>query len=193
MKPQSKEVTIFPPQRYATAAVSREIPLAVQLFLWQCIDRLGRNYHEIQELSAISHPNHAEGVYIIRNLLRYIINAEHCISSSRRRIHAGAWWDTAPKGLMISTTASWWYAKPAAWINKKGTFGRKSSFFVGGGWWIRTTEVSDNRFTVCPLWPLGKSPIWSWWTESNHQPADYKSAALPLSHTSNFYPSLSQQ
>ena len=25
---------------------------------------------------------------------------------------------------------------------------------------------------------------WSWWTESNHQPADYKSAALPLSHTS---------
>ena len=43
--------------------------------------------------------------------------------------------------------------------------------FSGGGWWIRTTEVSDNRFTVCPLWPLGKSPIfgldccpteWSW-------------------------------
>ena len=30
--------------------------------------------------------------------------------------------------------------------------------FSGGGWWIRTTEVSDNRFTVCPLWPLGKSP-----------------------------------
>ena len=31
-------------------------------------------------------------------------------------------------------------------------------FLLGGGWWIRTTEVSDNRFTVCPLWPLGKSP-----------------------------------
>ena len=64
----------------------------------------------------------------------------------------------------------------------------KSAFFVGGGWWIRTTEVSDNRFTVCPLWPLGKSPLslqeWSWRTESNHQPADYKSAALPLSHAS---------
>ncbi len=63
-------------------------------------------------------------------------------------------------------------------------------FLFGGGWWIRTTEVSDNRFTVCPLWPLGKSPIccknWSWRTESNHQPADYKSAALPLSHTSVF-------
>ena len=60
------------------------------------------------------------------------------------------------------------------------------SFCYGGGSWIRTSEVSDNRFTVCPLWPLGNSPIycWSWWTESNHQPADYKSAALPLSHTS---------
>ena len=58
--------------------------------------------------------------------------------------------------------------------------------FFGGRWWIRTTEVSDNRFTVCPLWPLGKSPIWSWWSESNQQPADYKSAALPLSHTSIF-------
>ena len=28
----------------------------------------------------------------------------------------------------------------------------------GGGEWIRTTEVIDNRFTVCPLWPLGNSP-----------------------------------
>ena len=27
-------------------------------------------------------------------------------------MHAGAWWDTAPQGLMISTTASWWYTKP---------------------------------------------------------------------------------
>ena len=33
--------------------------------------------------------------------------------------------------------------------------------FSGGSGWIRTTEVSDNRFTVCPLWPLGNAP-WSW-------------------------------
>ena len=32
-------------------------------------------------------------------------------------------------------------------------------YFVGGGWWIRTTEIVDNRFTVCPLWPLGKSSV----------------------------------
>ena len=31
---------MFPPQCYATAAVSREIPLTVQLFLWQCIGAL---------------------------------------------------------------------------------------------------------------------------------------------------------
>ena len=44
----------------------------------------------------------------------------------------------------------------------------------GGSGWIRTTEVTDNRFTVCPLWPLGNAPnykaphikctrlLWSW-------------------------------
>ena len=32
-----------------------------------------------------------------------------------------------------------------------------TSYIVGGGWWIRTTESNANRFTVCPLWPLGKS------------------------------------
>ena len=71
-----------------------------------------------------------------------------------------------------------------------------------------------NRFTVCPLWPLGNASSckvsvtgnepairqikiyqkcgephidnilfcamhWSWWTDSNPRPADYKSAALP--------------
>ena len=34
-----------------------------------------------------------------------------------------------------------------------------SAHFFGGGWWIRTTEVDDNRFTVCPLCPLGKSSV----------------------------------
>ena len=55
----------------------------------------------------------------------HIINTQCCISSSRRGMHADAWWDTAPKGLMIYTTASWWYAKPAAWIKKEVTFGRQ--------------------------------------------------------------------
>ena len=54
------------------------------------------------------------------------------------------------------------------------------------------SKLKSNRFTVCPLWPLGNSPItdfqedllpeaikWSWWTDSNPRPADYKTAALP--------------
>ena len=55
------------------------------------------------------------------------------------------------------------------------------SAFLGGSGWIRTTEGIASRFTVCPLWPLGNSPIlnWSWWTDLNPRPADYKSAALP--------------
>ena len=68
---------------------------------------------------------------------------------------------------------------------------------VGGQGWIRTTEVSDGRFTVCSLWPLGNLPMndpdhpaqrWravdleeeSWRWDLNPQPADYKSAALPI-------------
>ncbi len=31
--------------------------------------------------------------------------------------------------------------------------------FAGGRGWIRTTEVGDDRFTVCSLWPLGNPPI----------------------------------
>ena len=76
--------------------------------------------------------------------------------------------------------------------SKKQTFCK-----VGGKWWIRTTEDEVDGFTVRCIWPLCKLPIilakyyyylafWSWWSESNQQPADYKSAALPLSHTSIF-------
>ena len=31
----------------------------------------------------------------------------------------------------------------------------------GGSGWIRTTEGGANRFTVCPLWPLGNTPIFT--------------------------------
>ena len=32
----------------------------------------------------------------------------------------------------------------------------------GGGGWIRTIEGEASRFTVCPLWPLGYSSVFSW-------------------------------
>ena len=70
-------------------------------------------------------------------------------------------------------------------LTQKRTDTRMSIGSFGGRWWIRTTEVIDDRFTVCSLWPLGKPSIfdyqldWSWWTDLNPRPADYKSAALP--------------
>ncbi len=46
------------------------------------------------------------------------------------------------------------------------------------------SKANAGRFTVCSLWPLGHlSPAWSRWPESNWQPTDYKSVALPLSYT----------
>ena len=69
----------------------------------------------------------------------------------------------------------------------------------GGRWWIRTTEVIDDRFTVCPLWPLGKPSIfnyqldWSWWTDLNPRPADYNQLLYQLSYTSVLSSRLSQR
>ena len=109
--------------------------------------------------------------------------------------------------MRIELTPSAWKAEvlPLNYIRIKNWSGRRDSnsrpspwqgdalplshfrIFIGRGRWIRTTESSANGFTVRPLWPLGNPSInkyWSWWRESNPQPADYKSAALPLSHTS---------
>ena len=40
------------------------------------------------------------------------------------------------------------------------------SLGLGGGRWIRTIEGIASRFTVCPLWPLGNSPIFNCLTET---------------------------
>ena len=42
---------------------------------------------------------------------------------------------------------------------KEGILQAGAFFYFGGREWIRTTEARRNRFTVCPLWPLGNSPI----------------------------------
>ena len=51
---------------------------------------------------------------------------------------------------------------------------------VGGG--FEPPKAYADRFTVCSLWPLGNPTIffWSWRWDLNPQPADYKSAALPI-------------
>ena len=69
--------------------------------------------------------------------------------------------DFTPQGFHpagISPTASGFHPLQDGFRWKKH-FCKAEVLFSGGRWWIRTTEVSDNRFTVCSLWPLGKSPI----------------------------------
>ena len=47
---------MFPQKRYLTARIDREIPLDLQLFLWQAVDRLGddADYLQVFQLSALS-------------------------------------------------------------------------------------------------------------------------------------------
>ena len=53
-------------------------------------------------------------------------------------------------------------------------------------------KATAGRFTVCSLWPLGNPSVFNQWSrrwDSNPQPADYKSAALPIElrrHDTNF-------
>ena len=53
-----------------------------------------------------------------------------------------------PSGLVLRTRRA---------TQKKGH--PKGCPFPGGREWIRTTEGVANRVTVCPLLPLGNSPI----------------------------------
>ena len=42
--------------------------------------------------------------------------------------------------------------------------GNRFGFFLfGGRGWIRTTEAESSRFTVCPHWPLGNTPIFTFY------------------------------
>ena len=82
----------------------------------------------------------------------------------------------------------------------EGEFRWKKHFFRSAFFWWGMVD-SDHRsqwqqiYSLPPLAareiPHMVSPlsglIWSWWSESNQQPADYKSAALPLSHTSELF------
>ena len=53
---------------------------------------------------------------------------------------------------------------------------------VGDGFEPSKPEAADLQ--SAPFDRSGTQPQWSWRKESNLQPADYKSAALPLSHAS---------
>ena len=49
---------------------------------------------------------------------------------------------------------------PAAQTGKQKARLLKQTGFGGGGW-IRTTVGIASRFTVCPLWPLGNTPVFA--------------------------------
>ena len=81
-------------------------------------------------------------MYIIRNLLRYIINAKHCISSSRRRVYARLCRDDIqPRwGLMIYQ---------ACGLDKKEvTFGRQKLLLF----WSRVRESNPPSRLGKPLY-----------------------------------------
>ena len=106
--------------------------------------------------------------------------------------------------MRIELTPSAWKAEvlPLNYIRIKNWSGRRDSnsrpspwqgdalplshfrllLVEGGGFEPPKAQLTDLQSA-----PFGHSGIpryWSWWRESNPQPADYKSAALPLSHTS---------
>ena len=97
---------------------------------------------------------------------------------AKRPAPKGGSWRNAPRGVnrAESTIPS---------IKKRHRIAM--SFF----WW---EEVDSNHrrrcqqiYSLLPLATRESSHAWSWWSESNQQPADYKSAALPLSHTSEVF------
>ena len=62
---------------------------------------------------------------------------------------------------------------------------------LGGGGWIRTTEAKRNRFTVCPLWPLGNSSVFDFGAGGRTRTPDLlitNQLLYQLSYTSASYP-----
>ncbi len=56
--------------------------------------------------------------------------------------------------------------------------------FAGGSGWIRTTEAKRNRFTVCPLWPLGNASAYEVLVAKN-VPAEISSQFISPYKTEN--------
>ncbi len=93
---------------------------------------------------------------------------KHCKCSAFRLVGDGGFVTTSSPNGSVARTAKVRAEGKVAWFLRRRPHPTIRSSkkalqvqcsLLGGGWWIRTTEVSDNRFTVCPLWPLGKSPI----------------------------------
>ena len=108
-------------------------------------------------------------------------------------------WQTKEKAPMSVTTLRLFWSgrrdsnsRPSPWQGDALPLSHFRTLFIklmveGGGFEPPKAQLTDLQSA-----PFGHSGIprynWSWWRESNPQPADYKSAALPLSHTSILFP-----
>ena len=72
-----------------------------------------------------------------------------------------------PRRLQVSTghlpRAAFQIRPAILFLNAKSPV--LSNWTFGGGGRIRTIEAKRSRFTVCPLWPLGNSPIFTFGLE----------------------------
>ena len=63
-------------------------------------------------------------------------------------------------------------------------------------WWEIVDSNHGSRMTTdlqsAPFGRSGNLPYWSWWTESNPRPTDYKSVALPAELHQQLAPSVCQ-
>ena len=69
-------------------------------------------------------------------------------------VFVGLFWIRFSDGKSVRT------AKTKAFPSKTKGSAKLGKPCCGGKRWIRTTEVSDDRFTVCSLWPLGNLPMY---------------------------------
>ena len=90
------------------------------------------------------------GISSMRSIVYHRCNASYIIKA-QAIMHADAWWDTVPKGLMISRSCgTGWYTKPtAAWIQKKNFWKSKVLFLELVMWlehttcWLRISCTTD--------------------------------------------------
>ena len=124
----------------------------------------------------------------------------HCVNCEILRPSVAMWNEICPHsrqrifhicGANISQRS--YFTCPKGQISLKKALAFASAFFWWGmvdsdhrSQWQQIYSLPPLAAREIPLILLGSAQAkpWSWWSESNQQPADYKSAALPLSHTS---------
>ena len=64
-----------------------------------------------------------------------------------------------PQAAVVAVAVRIHPCVPLVWQIKQKLRYPLDTGVLGGRGWIRTTEAESSRFTVCPHWPLGNTPI----------------------------------